>query len=131
MAVQINLRIPEDDRDLMQRVAARLRHDPAFRGQLDQFLRDLDDDTITPTLADRVARLEARIIEVLGDTPPDTPKDTPFATGQGRARRLTPAGEVEVNRRIIDGQSDADIAAALGVSPNAVKNRRQSIGKGA
>ncbi|MDM7255205.1 MAG: hypothetical protein P3W90_000720 [Paracoccus sp. (in: a-proteobacteria)] len=131
MAVQVNLRAPEEARDLLQRVAARLRHDPAFHRQLDQFLRDLDDDTITPSLADRVARLEARITEVLGDTPPSTPPDTPFATGQGRARRLTPAGEVEVNRRIIAGETDADIAEALGVSPNAVKNRRQSIGKGA
>ena len=66
MSVQVNLRAPEEARDLLQRVAARLRHDPAFHGQLEQFLRDLDDDTITPTLADRVARIEARLAALEG-----------------------------------------------------------------
>jgi hypothetical protein len=49
------MRVPEDAREILLAVGARLRSDPAFAGQLQHFLDGLGDQS----LADRVAALEA------------------------------------------------------------------------
>lgn len=58
---QVNMRVPEDTREAVLAIGARLRADPAFIAQLQAFLDTLDDPTATPALADRVAALEARL----------------------------------------------------------------------
>lgn len=125
---QVNIRVPDEARDVLARIGARLRTDPGFVAQLESYLDTLDDQTADATLADRVARIEAH----LGITPTDNPPGTPpekstWTTGEGRGRRLTPAGEKDIELRIGAGQTDADIAAAMGISLNAVKARRKVI----
>lgn len=51
----------------------------------------------------------------------------PLVVGEGRQRRLTPAGEAEVERRLAAGQGDAEIATAVGVARNAILNRRRRL----
>lgn len=120
---QVNIRVPDEARDVLARIGARLRAEPGFAAQLESYLDTLDDQTADATLADRVARIE----EHLGITPHDNPQDTPLAIGEGRGRRLTPAGEKDIELRIGAGQPDADIASAMGISLNAVKARRKVI----
>lgn len=54
---QVNMRVPEESREVLLQVGARLRADPAFADQLRRFLDGLGDSN----LADRVAALEARL----------------------------------------------------------------------
>lgn len=63
---QINVRAPEEARPVLQRIAARLRDDPAFVAQLTAWLDELDDGTVDDTIAARVARLEARLDAMAG-----------------------------------------------------------------
>lgn len=63
---QINVRAPEDARPVLQRIAARLREDPAFLAQLSAYLDELDDGSIDDTIAARVAKLEARLDAMAG-----------------------------------------------------------------
>lgn len=142
---QFNVRIPDEARDVLTRIATRLREDDRFVDRLTAFMDTLDDPTADDSLAERVARIEARLDAMGGsletvtsDTPPDTPQrdapwqpdtaDTPaLTTGEGRGRRLTTAGEVEVERRIEAGETDDTIATALEVSKNTVRARRKKI----
>lgn len=61
----------------------------------------------------------------VGEPPAASAVEEPLVTGEGRQRRLTPAGEREVERRLAEGQGDAEIASALGVARNSVANRRR------
>lgn len=54
-SAQVNMRVPEESREILLAVGARLRADPAFSDQLQTFLDGLGDSK----LADRVAALEA------------------------------------------------------------------------
>ncbi len=58
---QVNIRVPEDAREVLLIVGARLRSDPAFTTQLRRFMAVLDDPTVTPSVADRVGLLEERV----------------------------------------------------------------------
>lgn len=60
---QINIRAPEEARPVLQRLAARLREDPAFVAQLTAWL---DEGPVDDTLVARVTRLEARLDELVG-----------------------------------------------------------------
>ena len=62
---QVNIRVPEDAREVLLRVGARLRTDPAFTTQLRRFMDVLDDPTVTPTVADRVGLLEDRVDDLV------------------------------------------------------------------
>ena len=143
---QFNVRIPDEARDVLTRIATRLREDDRFAARLEAFMDTLDDPTADDSLAERVARIEARLdamggdltAEIRSDTPTDTPQrdapsqvgtaDTPaLTTGEGRGRRLTTAGEVEVERHIEAGETDDTIATALEVSKNTVRARRKKI----
>lgn len=159
---QFNVRIPDDARDVLTRIATRLREDDKFVARLTAFMDTLDDPTADDSLAERVARIEARLDAMGGASSPnlgeqvhgqvgqahDTPSDNlsdrmntlhrqlggtegtpPLTTGEGRGRRLTTAGEIEVERRIEAGDDDSTIAAALGVSANTVRARRRKIGE--
>ena len=48
----------------------------------------------------------------------------PWTIGEGRMKRLTAAGLVELDRRLAAGEADAAIAAAIGVSAQTVNKRR-------
>ena len=136
---QFNVRIPDEARDVLTRIATRLREDDRFVARLEAFMDTLDDPTADDSLAERVARIEARLDAMGGENrvptepnftsaPTDTPQDTPtLTTGEGRGRRLTTAGEVEVERRIEAGETDDTIATALEVSKNTVRARRKKI----
>jgi len=63
---QINIRAPEEARPVLQRIAARLRENPAFVAQLSAYLDELDDGTVDDTIAARVARLESRLDALVG-----------------------------------------------------------------
>ena len=126
---QFNVRIPDEARDVLTRIATRLREDDQFAARLEAWLDTLDDDTADETLAERVARIEARLDGMGSDTPTDTPQGTPWTTGEGRGRRLTTAGEAEVERRIEAGDDDATVAEALGVSTNTIRVRRKAMGE--
>jgi Predicted membrane protein len=74
----------------------------------------------------------ARVEPMTEASPPPSPEpatpaavEEPLVVGEGRQRRLTRAGEQEVERRLAEGQGDAEIAAALGVARNSVANRRR------
>jgi len=59
------MRVPEEAREILLAVGARLRSDPAFAAQLQHFLDGLGDSN----LADRVAALEAWRATVEGGNP--------------------------------------------------------------
>ncbi|WP_191059319.1 helix-turn-helix domain-containing protein [Geminicoccus harenae] len=50
-------------------------------------------------------------------------------TWDRRCRRLTSAGEAEIERRIQAGEPAADIARSMGVQPCTVANRRKKLGE--
>lgn len=94
---QLNVRVPDEARDLMTTIAARLRHDEGFSDKLAAWLETLNDPTADDSLAERVARIEARLdaMGVAGDdaqlsapttptpqAPPTTRTDTPTDTPQ-------------------------------------------------
>ena len=54
-SAQVNMRVPEEAREILLAVGARLRSDPAFADHLQKFLDGIGDSN----LADRVAALEA------------------------------------------------------------------------
>lgn len=51
-----------------------------------------------------------------------------FNGREGRARRLSPEGERELERRIATGFNDKDIALTMGCAVNTVSNRRKAMG---
>ena len=63
---QVNIRVPDDAREALLQVGARLRADPGFLEHLQAFLAQCDDPTASPTLAKRVADLEARMAALEG-----------------------------------------------------------------
>ena len=58
---QFNVRVPDHVRDVLSRIATRLREDPRFVDQLQGLLDTADDTTAGPSLAERVAAIEARL----------------------------------------------------------------------
>ena len=58
---QVNIRVPEDARETLLRVGARLRSDPAFATQLRRFMDVIDDPTAIKPLSERVGVLEDRV----------------------------------------------------------------------
>jgi len=153
---QVNVRVPAHGRDLLQRVAQRLRDDRTFAPKLERWLAELSDPTAGPTLSAQVEALERRVAALEGGrgaqwgdantpmidygNPQGTPGDTPpnlfgndmvepegFTTGTGRGRRLTLQGENELACLIREGQTDADIARALDVKTFTVKQRRKKL----
>lgn len=142
---QFNVRVPDETRDILTRIATRLREDGQFASRLEAWLDTLDDPTADDSLAERVARIEARLDAMGNDSQPeDGPGfagylayrdgDTeqggpPLTTGEGRGRRLTTAGEIEVERRIEAGDDDPAISEALGVSVNTIRARRKKLGE--
>ena len=63
---QVNIRVPDEAREALLTVGAKLRADPAFLEHLQAFLAEIDDPSATPTLAKRVADLEARMAKLEG-----------------------------------------------------------------
>ena len=64
---QVNVRVPEEARALILRLATRLRDDPSFPARLEGFLDDLGPIDSGLTLTERVTRLEAMVAELRGD----------------------------------------------------------------
>ncbi|WP_188913522.1 hypothetical protein [Aureimonas endophytica] len=149
---QINLRVPDDAKDTLKGVADKIRRDSGFLARLKRFM-DEDDGERSAFLAERMDRLERRVADLetaRGGTapaphasalprqenmfdPPEGDADssgTAWATGEGRGRRLTPAGKAEMQRRIAAGERDNEIAAALGVRPNSVVQARKASAAG-
>ena len=60
--VQANVRVRLEDRPLIVAAAARLRSDSRFRERLKKFL---EEDASSPDLAERVARLEQQVAQLL------------------------------------------------------------------
>jgi hypothetical protein len=73
------------------------------------------------------------IEDLLGTRPHPAPQPTAnpewFNGKEGRARRLSEEGSAELERRIIAGNSDAEIAKAMGLAAFAVANRRKAMGR--
>lgn len=134
---QFNVRVPDEARDVLTRIATRIREDRTFIDRINGWLDTVEDGTADDSLAERVARIEAALAErgpvtvtTPSGTPPNTPDDTPpLTTGEGRGLRLTEAGEHDLALRIGAGQPDEDIAAAMGISTNTVRARRKKIGE--
>lgn len=61
-AVQVNVRAPEDSREVLLRVASLLRSDPSFHASLTAFL----DGQADGGMAERLARIEARLAALEG-----------------------------------------------------------------
>lgn len=59
--VQVNVRVPEEAREVMIKMAARLRDDPLFFIALNRFLDDIGPVAEGLTLTERVAKLEAAV----------------------------------------------------------------------
>ena len=65
---QVNVRVPEEARALILRLATRLRDDPSFLYAVDRFLADFEANSPDGlTLTERVARLEAIVAEMRGE----------------------------------------------------------------
>lgn len=62
---QINVRAPEAAREFLLDLAARLRSDPAFLPRAEAWLIEVTDPTAGPGLAERVAKLEAQVADLL------------------------------------------------------------------
>lgn len=60
-APQINVRAPEEARKTLQRLGAHLRDSPEFLSKLEAFLDDYEGGAAGPTVADRLAQIEARV----------------------------------------------------------------------
>lgn len=60
-APQINVRAPAETRDTLLRIGGLLRGDPEFLGKLQAFLDDYEGGAAGPSVADRLAELEARV----------------------------------------------------------------------
>lgn len=66
--VQVNVRVPEEARALVLRLATRLRDDPSFPYALDRFLNDFEANSPSGmTLTERVALLEAQVAKLMGN----------------------------------------------------------------
>ena len=76
----------------------------------------------------RIDTLPDHTLVALATRADAVPHGTVYVTGQGSGRRLTEAGKAEVERRLRDGQSDAIIAAAVGVDKTAIAQRRRVLG---
>ena len=126
--VQVNIRVPAEARDVLTRIGARLRADPSFADQLEALLAE-DAPATGLSLAERMARIEEHLgIAEKTDTPQRVAPDTPaLTTGEGRGRRLTPAGEKDLELRLGAGQPETDIAEAMGISINTVRARRKAM----
>lgn len=61
----------------------------------------------------------------VGEPPAAAAVEEPLVVGEGRQRRLTRAGAAEIERRLVAGETDAEIAAAVGIRPHAVWHRRR------
>lgn len=121
---QLNLRVPDEARDVLTKLATRLREKPELATRLETWLDGLEDPT-RHTLAERVAVIEARL--GISDTPDSTPQDTPLTMGEGKGQRLTTAGRMEVERRVEAGEDDGTISEAVGVSVNTVRAHRKTM----
>lgn len=62
---QINVRAPEAAREFLLNLAARLRGDPTFLPRAEAWLIEVEDPTTGPSLAERVATLEAQVADLL------------------------------------------------------------------
>lgn len=58
---QVNVRVPSPARELILRIASRLRDDNLFAGRLERWLAEQSDPTAGPLLTERVERLERRV----------------------------------------------------------------------
>jgi hypothetical protein len=67
---------------------------------------------------------------LLGGTASTAPAE-PWTVGEGRTKRLTPAGLAELDRRLQAGEAAAGIAEALVVSAQTVSKRRAALAGGA
>ena len=121
---QLNLRVPDAARDILSRVAVRLKENEALIPRLEAWLAGLDEDAPALSVTERLEALERRLEALEGGNPTGNPQRTPWTIGEGAGRRLTTEGEGEVKRRIEAGESDAAIAEAVGVSSNTIKARR-------
>lgn len=65
--VQINVRLPEEAREVMLRLASRLRDDPSALDALERFVDGLGPIGGGLTLSERVARLEAIVAKMGAD----------------------------------------------------------------
>ena len=64
-APQTNVRAPLEARDTLLRVGQHLRGDPAFLDKLKDFLDEFEAGRADPSLADRLAALEAQVADLL------------------------------------------------------------------
>lgn len=64
-APQTNVRAPLEARETLLRVGAHLRADPAFLDKLKDFLDDFEATGSGPSVADRLATLEAQVAALL------------------------------------------------------------------
>lgn len=58
---QINVRAPEEARKTLQRLGGHLRDTPEFLGKLEAFLDEYEAGAAGPSVAERLAALEARV----------------------------------------------------------------------
>lgn len=150
LTVQVNVRVPADTQELLAKIARRLREDDSFRHRLQRFMEEETDPGLGALLSQRLARVEQRLDEMqeaqalaadqyaeAQDMLPKPPeiggsfvklvkpavKPPVFTVGIGRGRRLTQAGEEELQRLISTGMSITDIARQLGITPHAVHAR--------
>lgn len=83
-------------------------------------------------LADPAVERQADIEDLLGTRTQPVPQPVAnpewFNGKEGRARRLSPEGETELERRIATGFSDNEIARSMGCAVNTVANRRKAMG---
>lgn len=64
---QINVRAPEDAREFLLNLAARLRGDPTLLPRAEAWLLEATDPTAGPSLAERVENLEAAVERLTRD----------------------------------------------------------------
>jgi len=116
--VQVNLRVPADQKDLIHETARRLREDDGFAERLRALV---ESDQAAPGVQDQLNELFERVaaLETAGG------QATPWLDARGR---LTSEGEAELERRLQAGDRVNDVADALGVTASAVSRRKAKLG---
>jgi len=115
--VQVNLRVPAEQKDLIHEAARRLREDDGFAERLRALV---ESDQAAPGVQDQLNELFERVaaLESGGQT-------APWLDARGR---LTSEGEAELERRLQAGERVNDVADALGVTASAVSRRKSKLG---
>lgn len=138
-----SFRAPVEHHAIVRSVAAAVTHNPALANAIAKLLTiadagatgDLFGRVDNSDLAQRVLALEKAVAEMVRPSRPDLParhaqyadamRNDPHGwfQGHGSSRRLSPAGRIECDGRLLAGEPAVDIAQSMGLAAASVRYR--------